>query len=77
MMNTTSGKGIQFLPGDIKGLSTKLNLLLAEFTAGNMSLTWDKIVYILDERLRWKADITCRHGHLKLNGRRSKKCDEK
>ena len=49
-----SGEGIQFLPGDIKGLTTKLNLLLAEFAAGNTSSTRNKIVYILDERLRRK-----------------------
>ena len=46
------GKGI-FLPGDIKGLHTKLNLLLAEFRAGNTS-TRNEIVFILDELLRRK-----------------------
>ena len=45
---------IQFLPGDIKGLTTKLNLLLAEFAAGNTSSTRNEIVYILDELLRRK-----------------------
>ena len=49
-----SGEGIQFLPGDIKGLTTKLNLLLAEFAAGNTSSTRNVIVYILDELLRRK-----------------------
>ena len=48
-----SGSGIQFLPGDIKGLSTKLNLLLAEFRAGNTS-TRNEIVSILDELSRRK-----------------------
>ena len=37
--HTEEGVGIQFLPGDIKGLKTKLNLLLAEFAAGNGSST--------------------------------------
>lgn len=48
-----SGSGIQFLPGDIRGLHTKLNLLLAEFHAGNTS-TRNEIVSILDELLRRK-----------------------
>ena len=48
-----SASGIQFLPGDIKGLETKLNLLLAEFQAGNTS-TRNEIVFILDELLRRK-----------------------
>ena len=48
------GEGIQFLPGDIKGLTTKLNLLLAEFAAGNTSSTRNEIEYILDELLRRK-----------------------
>ena len=48
-----SASGIQFLPGDIKGLETKLNLLLAEFRAGNTS-TRNQIVFILDELLRRK-----------------------
>ena len=47
------GTGIQFLPGDIRGLHTKLNLLLAEFHAGNTS-TRNEIVSILDELLRRK-----------------------
>ena len=46
------GEGV-FLPGDIKGLTTKLNLLLAEFRAGNTS-TRNEIVFILDELLRRK-----------------------
>ena len=47
------GKGIQILPGDIKGLETKLNYLLAEYRAGNRSsLTRNQIVPILDELIR-------------------------
>ena len=51
-----SGTGvIQFLPGDIKGLSTKLNLLLAEYVAGNRSpITRNQIVGIIDELKRRK-----------------------
>lgn len=49
-----SGSGILFLPRDIKGLNTKLNLLLAEYAAGNRSSTRNEIVYILDEVLRRK-----------------------
>ena len=49
------GSGIQFLPGDIKGLQTKLNYLLAEYRAGNRSsLIRKEIVSILDELLRRK-----------------------
>ena len=55
-----SGTGIQFLPGDIKGLNTKLNLLLAEYVAGNRSsLTRNEIVGILDELKRRKR-IPCK-----------------
>ena len=46
------GEGV-FLPGDIKGLTTKLNFILAEFRAGNTS-TRNEIVFILDELLRRK-----------------------
>ena len=50
-----NGSGIQFLPGDIKGLQTKLNYLLAEYRAGNRSsLIRNEIVSILDELLRRK-----------------------
>jgi len=49
------GEGIiQFLPSDIKGLTSKLQLLLAEFAAGNRSSTRNEIVIILDELLRRK-----------------------
>ena len=45
---------IQFLPSDIKGLTSRLHLLLAEFAAGNRSSTRNEIVFILDELLRRK-----------------------
>ena len=48
-----SGSGTIFLPGDIKGLVTKLELLLAEFHAGNRT-TRNEIVSILDELKRRK-----------------------
>ena len=48
------GTGVQFLPGDIKGLNTKLNLLLGEYRAGNKSSTRNEIVSILDELRRRK-----------------------
>ena len=50
------GNGVvQFLPGDIKGLETKLNYLLGEYRAGNRSsYTRNEIVSILDELLRRK-----------------------
>ena len=42
----------QFLPGDIKGVQTKLNNLLAEYRAGNRLSTRNEIVSILDKLLR-------------------------
>ena len=51
---SVDGTGIRFLPGDIKGLNIKLNLLLAEFAAGNRSSTRNQIVGILDELKRRK-----------------------
>ena len=52
-----TGNGVvQFLPGDIKSLETKLNYLLGEYRAGNRSsLTRNEIVSILDELLRRKS----------------------
>ena len=48
------GNGItRFLPGDIKGLETKLCYLLGEFRAGNTT-TREEIVPISDELLRRK-----------------------
>ena len=49
---TGKGINIQYLPGDIKGLQTKLNYLLAEYRAGNRLSTRNEIVTILDELLR-------------------------
>ena len=46
------GFGIQFLPGDIKGLVEQLHLLFAEFQAGNKSSTRNQIVAILDQLLK-------------------------
>ena len=45
---------IQFLPGDISGLQTKLSYLLAEYQAGNTFATRNQIVAIADELLRRK-----------------------
>ena len=45
------GSGIQFLPGDIKGLLAQLSLLLAEYRAGNKSSTRNQIVAIIDRLL--------------------------
>ena len=52
--NLVDGRGIQFLPTDIKGLTKKLHLLLAEFAAGNKTSTRNEIIFILDELLRRK-----------------------
>ena len=46
------GTGIVYLPGDIKGLTTRLQLLLAEFDSGNRTSTRNEIVSILDELKR-------------------------
>ena len=43
---------VQFFPGDIKGLQTKLTYLLAEYRAGNTFATRNQIVAIADELLR-------------------------
>ena len=48
------GKGIQFLPGDINSLRTKLDYLLAEYRAGNTSATRNQIFAIADELLQRK-----------------------
>ena len=47
-----TGTGIQFLPGNIRGLIEQLHLLLAEFRAGNKSSTRNQIVAILDQLLK-------------------------
>ena len=50
-----TGNGVTvFLPGHTKGITSKLNLLLAEFRAGNTSSTRNEIVSILDELSRRK-----------------------
>ena len=46
------GTGVVYLPGDIKGLTTRLQLLLAEFDSGNRTSTRNEIVSILDELKR-------------------------
>ena len=50
-----AGHGLVFLPGDIKGLETKLTYLLGEYRAGNRTSTRNEIVSILDELLRRKS----------------------
>ena len=49
------GHGIYFLPGDIKGLENKLEILLGEYRAGNRTSTRNEIIPIADELLRRKA----------------------
>ena len=49
-----NNKGIIFLPGDIKGLQTKLDYLIGEYRAGNTVATHNQIVAIADELLRRK-----------------------
>ena len=44
---TEGGKGISFLPSDVKSLKNRLNLLLSEFNAGNRA-TRNEIVAIVD-----------------------------
>ena len=66
------GDGIHFLPGDIKGLKTKLHLLLAEFRAGNTLATRNEIVPILDELLR-RRQIS-RKEYTDINKYLSSKC---
>lgn len=50
----SKGDGVHFLPSSIKGLSSKLNVLLAEYAAGNNTSTRTEIVSILDELKRRK-----------------------
>ena len=56
MQSANSNQGfkfaIQFLPGDIKGLQTKLTYLLAEYRAGNTFATRNQIVAVTDELFR-------------------------
>ena len=46
------GMGIKYLPGDKKGLTERLRLLLAERQAGNNVSTTPEIVAILDALLQ-------------------------
>ena len=62
----TAGEGMttfQFLPGDIKGLQTKLCYLLGEFRAGNTT-TREEIVPISDELLRRKKISQQEYKHI-------------
>ena len=47
------GYGVVYLPEDIKGLTNKLHLLLAEFIAGNTTVRIE-LVYVLDALLKLK-----------------------
>ena len=47
------GYGVVYLPGDIKGLTDKLHLLLAEFITGNTTVR-NELVYVLGALLRLK-----------------------
>merc|ERR1712168_1116675 len=49
---TEQGMGIKYLPGDKKGLTERLRLLLAERGAGNNVSTTEEIVAILDALLQ-------------------------
>ena len=50
---TSAGSGVVYLPGDISGLSKKLELLTAELFAGNTTVR-NELVYVLDALLRLK-----------------------
>ena len=45
------GEGVVYLPGDINGLTKKLQLLAAEFFAGNTTVR-NELVHVLDALLR-------------------------
>ena len=47
------GDGVVFLPGDINGLTKKLQLLAAEFFAGNTTVR-NELVHVLDALVRLK-----------------------
>ena len=53
----TSGSGVVYLPGDINGLSKKLELLSAELFAGNTTVR-NELVHVLDALLRLKKLTT-------------------
>ena len=46
-----NGEGVVYLPGDINGLAKKLQLLAAEFFAGNTTVR-NELVHVLDALLR-------------------------
>ena len=48
------GRGIKFLPGTIKALRERLNLLLGEYKAGNTT-TRNELVAVLDQVRTRKA----------------------
>ena len=60
------GYGVVYLPGDIKGLTDKLHLLLAEFLADNTTVR-NKLVYVLDALLRLKQ--LTRREYMEINNR--------
>ena len=47
------GEGVVYLPGDINGLTRKLQLLAAEFFAGNTTVR-NELIHMLDALLRLK-----------------------
>ena len=47
------GEGVVYLPGDINGFARKLQLLAAEFFAGNTTVR-NELVHVLDALLRLK-----------------------
>ena len=47
------GDGVVYLPGDINGLTKKLQLLAVEFIAGNTTVR-NELVHVLDALLRLK-----------------------
>ena len=62
------GEGVVYLPGDIHGIAKKLELLAAEFFAGNTTVT-NELVHVLNTLLRLKqltrkeyTNITARLG---------------
>jgi len=67
IFDTFSGSGIvQFLPADIKGMKTKLSLLLGEFAAGNTSSTRNEIVSLLDELMRRGGITRKEYNHINV-----------
>ena len=52
------GEGVVYLPGDINGLARKLQLLAAEFFAGNTTVR-NELLHVLDALLRLQQ-VTCK-----------------